>query len=117
VCGRYRLSRRKEILAEHFAVDDSDLDWEPRYNIAPTQSIPVIRQDRGPSPRCLSLVRWGLVPSWAEDISIGSRLIDGRSETSAIQAGGFKSLQEGQTVQFDVTKGPKSLQAENVTAV
>jgi cold shock protein len=36
---------------------------------------------------------------------------------SAIQAGGFKSLQEGQTVQFDVTKGPKGWQAENVTAV
>jgi CspA family cold shock protein len=36
---------------------------------------------------------------------------------SAIQAGGFKSLQEGQTVQFDVTKGPKGWQAENVTAI
>jgi putative SOS response-associated peptidase YedK len=62
-------------------VDESDLEWEPRYNIAPTQSIPVIRQDRGRSARCLSLVRWGLIPSWAKDVSIGSRLINGRSET------------------------------------
>jgi hypothetical protein len=45
MCGRYRLSRRKEVLAEHFGADFEDLDWEPRYNIAPTQPVPVIRRD------------------------------------------------------------------------
>ncbi len=43
MCGRYRLSRSKELLAEHFDVEPDD-DWEPRYNIAPTQNVPVIRQ-------------------------------------------------------------------------
>jgi len=44
MCGRYRLSRRKDLLAERFDVEPDD-DWEPRYNIAPTQNVPVIRQD------------------------------------------------------------------------
>src|ERR1051325_4840682 len=44
MCGRYRLSRRKQIIEEHFDCDPWDNDWSPRYNIAPTQSVPVIRQ-------------------------------------------------------------------------
>jgi putative SOS response-associated peptidase YedK len=44
MCGRYRLSRRKEFLAEYFDVEPDD-DWVPRYNIAPSQSLPVVRQD------------------------------------------------------------------------
>lgn len=43
MCGRYRLSRRKQILAEHFEANPFDDDWEPRYNIAPTQPVPVVR--------------------------------------------------------------------------
>jgi putative SOS response-associated peptidase YedK len=43
MCGRYRLSRRKQYIEEHFAAS-GDEDWGPRYNIAPTQPIPVIRQ-------------------------------------------------------------------------
>jgi SOS response associated peptidase (SRAP) len=46
MCGRYRLSRRKEIIAEHFDVLPDDDDWTPRYNIAPTQPVPIIRQHR-----------------------------------------------------------------------
>jgi hypothetical protein len=45
VCGRYRLSRRKQIITEHFDVVSGEEDWSPRYNIAPTQPIPVIRQN------------------------------------------------------------------------
>jgi putative SOS response-associated peptidase YedK len=83
MCGRYRLSRRKELLAEHFDADLSDLDWEPRYNIAPTQPVPVVRQkSREDRPR-LSLMRWGLIPSWAADPSIGTHMINARSETVA----------------------------------
>jgi putative SOS response-associated peptidase YedK len=49
VCGRYRLSRRKQIIQDHFATVPGEEDWSPRYNIAPTQSIPVIRQNpKGP---------------------------------------------------------------------
>jgi putative SOS response-associated peptidase YedK len=56
MCGRYRLSRRKQVLAEHFDAVPFEDDWEPRYNIAPTQPVPVIRQHR--NFRKLSLLRW-----------------------------------------------------------
>jgi putative SOS response-associated peptidase YedK len=45
MCGRYRLSRRKQIIAEHFDAIPGDDDWSQRYNIAPTQPVPVIRPD------------------------------------------------------------------------
>jgi putative SOS response-associated peptidase YedK len=80
MCGRYRLSRRKQILAEHFEADPVDDDWEPRYNIAPTQVVPVVRQTAN-SGRELSLLRWGLIPPWATDPSIGFKTINARSET------------------------------------
>ena len=83
MCGRYRLSRRKEILEEHFAADWDDADWSPRYNIAPTQSVPVIRQSPRSASRRLSLIRWGLVPSWAKDSSKAAAMINARSETAA----------------------------------
>lgn len=58
MCGRYRLSRRKQILAEHFDASPFDDDWELRYNIAPTQPVPVIRQHPKEPTRVLSLIRW-----------------------------------------------------------
>jgi len=82
MCGRYRLSRRKQILAEHFDALPGDQDWDPHYNIAPTQLVPVIRQSPTQPRRDLSLMRWGLIPSWAKDIS-GPPLINARSETAA----------------------------------
>ena len=81
MCGRYRLSRRKQIVEEHFN-SAGDEDWTPRYNIAPTQPIPVIRQNPKEPVRELSLMRWGLIPSWAKDPSIGARMINARSETA-----------------------------------
>ncbi len=83
MCGRYRLSRRKEIIEEHFDSLSSEEDWKPRYNIAPTQSIPVIRQNPKEPVRELSLMRWGLIPSWAKDSSIAAKMINARSETAA----------------------------------
>jgi putative SOS response-associated peptidase YedK len=71
MCGRYRLSRRKQILAEHFDAVPFEDDWIPRYNIAPTQPVPVIRQHPKEPRRVLSLMRWGLIPSWATDPGIG----------------------------------------------
>ena len=44
MCGRYRLSRRKQIIEEHFDTVTGEEDWTPRYNIAPTQPVPIIRQ-------------------------------------------------------------------------
>src|ERR1035437_8157901 len=69
LCGRYRLSRRKQLVEEYFDSVSGDEDWSPRYNIAPTQLIPVIRQHPKEPVRELSLIRWGLIPSWAKDAS------------------------------------------------
>src|SRR5579864_1879515 len=61
MCGRYRLSRRKQIIEEHFDSISGDEEWTPRYNIAPTQPVPIIRQHPKEPRRVLSLVRWGLI--------------------------------------------------------
>jgi len=83
MCGRYRLSRRKQIIEEHFdSVSDAE-DWSPRYNIAPTQPIPVIRQNPKGPIRELSLMRWGLIPWWAKDASVAAKMINTRAETAA----------------------------------
>src|SRR3974377_2094136 len=82
MCGRYRLSRRKQLIAEYFNIDN-EVDWEPRYNIAPSQQVGIIRQDPSIPERHFSLARWGLIPSWATDASIGFKTINARSETGA----------------------------------
>ncbi len=79
MCGRYRLSRRKQLIEEYFETEN-EVDWEPRYNIAPSQPVGIIRQD--PS-RHVSLARWGLIPSWGTDASIGFKTINARAETVA----------------------------------
>jgi len=79
MCGRYRLSRRKQLVEEYFDVS-GDEDWTPRYNIAPTQPVPVVRAPED-SARELALLRWGLIPGWASDPSIGFKTINARSET------------------------------------
>jgi putative SOS response-associated peptidase YedK len=83
MCGRFRLSRRKQIIEEHFDTADWQDDWSPRFNIAPTQQVPVIRQHPKEPIRQLSMMRWGLIPQWAKDASGAARTINGRSETSA----------------------------------
>ena len=85
MCGRYRLSRRKQILEEHFDTVSGEADWTPRYNIAPTQPVPIIRQHPKEPQRELSLVRWGLIPWWAKDASGAAKMINARSETAATQ--------------------------------
>jgi len=83
MCGRYRLSRRKQLVEEYFDSAPWDDDWNPRYNIAPTQPVPVIRQHPKEPVRQISTMRWGLVPSWAKDTSGAARMINARSETAA----------------------------------
>ena len=78
MCGRFTLHFPIEILAEIFGLSDLP-GLVPRYNIAPTQTAAVVRST-GPA-RSLDLLRWGLVPSWAKDISVGSRMINARSES------------------------------------
>jgi putative SOS response-associated peptidase YedK len=82
MCGRYRLSRRKQIVEAHFASASGEEDWNPRYNIAPTQLVLVIRQNPRQPIRELSLLRWGLIPSWMKDSSAATAMINARSETA-----------------------------------
>jgi putative SOS response-associated peptidase YedK len=83
MCGRYRLSRRKQLIEEYFDTSPWDDDWSPRYNIAPTQPVPVIRQHPKEPIRQVSTIRWGLVPHWAKDASGSASTINARSETAA----------------------------------
>ena len=80
MCGRYAFYSPAEAVRQYFAVD-SELDLQPRYNIAPTQVVPVIRQRDGSKE--MVLLHWGLVPFWAQEKSIGNRMINARAETVA----------------------------------
>jgi putative SOS response-associated peptidase YedK len=79
MCGRFDLHLPKELLAEIFGISIVQ-DLQPRYNIAPTQQIVVIRSYPDGSKH-LDLLKWGLIPSWAKDSNIGSSMINARSET------------------------------------
>ena len=78
MCGRFTLRTPAERLAEEFEVEEMP-EIEARYNIAPTQSVLSVRQT--PDGREARMLKWGLVPSWAKDSSMGNRLINARSET------------------------------------
>ena len=69
------------MVEEHFDAVSGEEEWTPRYNIAPTQQVPIIRQSPERHRREISLMRWGLIPSWATDASIGNKTINARSET------------------------------------
>ncbi len=83
MCGRYKLSRRKQVVEENFDCGSDEPDWAPRFNVAPTQPVPVIRQNPKEPIRELSLMRWGLIPAWSKDSSGAAQMINARSETAA----------------------------------
>src|SRR5579884_5550 len=83
MCGRFRLSRRKELIEQYFGSAPWDDDWEPRYNIAPTQIVPVVWQHPKEPLRQVSLMKWGLIPHWAKEASIAANTINAKSETAA----------------------------------
>jgi len=84
MCGRFTLRASAETIAEQFALFEAPA-FAARFNIAPTQPVPVIRMPREQTlpRRELVWMRWGLVPAWAKDLAIGSRLINVRAETAA----------------------------------
>ncbi len=80
MCGRYSLTVDQEALTAALEVEVL-FRHEPRYNIAPTQTVPVVVREEG--SRLQKGFRWGLVPGWADDPSIGNRMINARGETAA----------------------------------
>ena len=81
MCGRFAFFSPAEATAALFGVQGAPV-FEARYNIAPTQYVAAIRQDDDGNPEFASL-KWGLVPFWAKDKSIGNRMINARAETVA----------------------------------
>lgn len=75
MCGRFTQTRSAVELAAIFELEEIP-EWQPRYNIAPTQMIPAIVE-----PHRFKSLRWGLIPSWAKEPSIGAKLINARAET------------------------------------
>jgi putative SOS response-associated peptidase YedK len=84
MCARYVLGLPLPLLLSLFEISPDPLapEFTPRYNIAPTQVVPVMRRDES-GKRALDFMRWGLIPPWATDASIGSKMVNARSETVA----------------------------------
>jgi len=85
MCGRYKLSTPAlNRLLDQFAADmPAVIDYRPRYNIAPTQSVLAVRQVEQGAKRELVALRWGLIPIWAKDTKIGYSMINARGDTVA----------------------------------
>jgi putative SOS response-associated peptidase YedK len=103
MCGRYLLRLNPDLFAEEFGLEFSQLPRDlggglfgPRFNIAPTQPVPIVRNRTTPgrtltivrradgtAERELVAVRWGLIPPWARDPAVGDRMINARAETVA----------------------------------
>jgi putative SOS response-associated peptidase YedK len=82
MCGRFTLRAPASVLARQFEIFEMP-SIGPRFNIAPTQAVPVVRispRQRQPRRELVAL-RWGLIPSWAKDPAIGNRMINARAET------------------------------------
>jgi putative SOS response-associated peptidase YedK len=80
MCGRFTLFEPDKILSKEFGVSGFTT-LAPRYNIAPSQPVTAVRTTSAGSGRELTLLRWGLIPSWSKDPAIGNRLINARAET------------------------------------
>lgn len=89
MCGRYALTTTREAIVDEFNIGvPTDLDHAPRYNIAPSQPVLVVRPT--PNGRELTPVRWGLVPHWEKYLAKARKPINARSETAAT-SGMFKA--------------------------
>jgi len=84
MCGRYTLQASPEELARQFSVEVEDPSlFKPRYNIAPSQNVAVVRLKPDTSQRELVRLRWGLIPSWSKDPKIAYSTINAKAETVA----------------------------------
>jgi putative SOS response-associated peptidase YedK len=80
MCGRFAFYSPHEAVIRLFGLPDDTPEIEPRYNIGPTTFIAAVRDDAAATRR-LGMLYWGLVPFWAQDKSIGARMINARAET------------------------------------
>ena len=84
MCGRYTLHHKPEEIEERFDVEPVEEYLAPRYNIAPSQIIPVIRQSLSDDNlREMAGCKWGLIPFWSKDPKIGNKMINAKAETIA----------------------------------
>lgn len=88
MCGRYVLKASPAELQKVFHLEEVPEVLPPRFNIAPLQAAPVILDA---APKALTIARWGLLPHWAKDAKVASRMINARAETLATR-GAFKEL-------------------------
>ena len=79
MCGRFTIMLAADEVREQLELGSFPANWRPRYNAAPTQPVAVVSDAQ---TRNVEWMRWGLIPSWARDMEIGSRLINARSETA-----------------------------------
>src|SRR5450759_5553255 len=99
MCGRYASFRQAQDIADTFAIEEVAPDLAllaPSWNIAPTTTVRIVTEradaETGEVRRALRAARWGLVPSWAKDPSIGNRMINARAETIAEKPAFKKAL-------------------------
>jgi putative SOS response-associated peptidase YedK len=81
MCGRFQNFLPPEAVARYFGTRNVPPNYPPRYNIAPTDPVLVVRFNPRAKERSLDALRWGLVPHWAKDLSFGARCINARAET------------------------------------
>lgn len=90
MCGRFTLTKDMRLIIEYYNLK-SKLDFRPRYNIAPSQDILAIVSNQG--QREPVMLKWGLIPFWAKDKSIGNKMINARAETVDVKPSFARLLQ------------------------
>ncbi len=80
MCGRFVLNSPVPDIINEFHIDQTSFEYDPSYNVAPTQNIVIIKKN---GLKVLTNCKWGFVPSWAKDVAIGHKMINARSETVA----------------------------------
>ena len=79
MCGRKTLTKGKLEILEELAIDEWEEDFDPSFNIAPTQKSPILRNIQ--NKRVVNMMNWGLIPSWSKDSKFAAKMINARSET------------------------------------
>lgn len=120
MCGRYRLTAKERWLSEYFNIPAEDIEWAARWNVAPTDEVATIRQDRHEPKRIFAKMRWGLIPYWAKDASLGAKTINAVCETAAEKPAFRDSMRKRRCLIpadgfYEWKKiGPKTKQAYNI---